>query len=181
MDNLQLEEELLDEIVTNQGKSLAEHSQDQPILLVFLRHFGCTFCREALGDIAARRGFFQEQGAEIILVHMSDFQTAEKYFKEYKLSGITHISDPNCTYYKHFGLMKGSFKQLFGLKSWMRGYEAGIKKGVGIGKMLGDGFQMPGVFVIDNNEVREQFIHKYPSDQPDYDNLLACCTFPERV
>ncbi|MEL6989846.1 MAG: AhpC/TSA family protein, partial [Bacteroidota bacterium] len=106
----------------------------------------------------------------------SDFQTADKYFEEYNLNGITHISDPNCYFYKSFGLMKGSFKQLFGLKSWMRGYDAGVRKGVGIGKMLGDGFQMPGVFVIDKKEVREQFIHKYPSDRPDYENLISCCS-----
>jgi hypothetical protein len=40
---------------TNYGVTLNELSRISPVLLVFLRHAGCTFCREALADLAARR------------------------------------------------------------------------------------------------------------------------------
>jgi hypothetical protein len=40
---------------------------------------------------------------------------------------------------------------------------------------MGDGFQMPGVFVITDGAIRESFIHKIVSDQPDYEDLLQCC------
>lgn len=33
---------------------------------------------------------------------------------------------------------------------------------------LGDGFQMPGVFVLYKGEIRRSFIHRYPYDRPDY-------------
>jgi hypothetical protein len=42
--------------------------------------------------------------------------------------------------------------------------------------MLGDGFQMPGVFVIREGEVREHFIHRLASDRPDYAKLVECCS-----
>jgi hypothetical protein len=34
---------------------------------------------------------------------------------------------------------------------------------------------MPGVFVIQNGEIRESFIHQLSSDRPDYEELLKCC------
>ena len=115
------------DIPTSAGKTLGELSREKPVLLVFLRHFGCIFCREALKDIAGKRKSFEDRNVNIVLVHMADNETAESYFKKYKLSGITHISDPECKYYATFGLVKGSFNQLFGLKNWLRGIEVTMK------------------------------------------------------
>nr|WP_256200529.1 hypothetical protein [Verrucomicrobium spinosum] len=49
------ERTLLAEALTSAGPSLAALSQQSPVLVVFLRHAGCTFCREALADIARVR------------------------------------------------------------------------------------------------------------------------------
>ena len=57
----------------------------------------------------------------------------------------------------------------------MRGFTAGVINGHGVGSQLGDGFQMPGVFIIREGEVREEFIHKLASDRPDYEQLVKCC------
>ncbi len=43
-----------------------------------------------------------------------------------------------------------------------------------IGKLQGDGFQMPGVFLIKDGEVIKSFIHKTAADRPDYLVLAAC-------
>ena len=40
-------------IRTNRGQTLQEMSQERPLLLVFLRHRGCPFCRETLADFAS--------------------------------------------------------------------------------------------------------------------------------
>ena len=167
--------DLLQEMVTNEGVALKDLSYQQPVLLVFLRHFGCTFCREALADIAERRKNIEATGARIVFVHMASNEIATQYFNRYKLDGATHISDPECKYYAGFGLVKGNFTQLFGLQTWIRGFSAGVVAGHGIGPQLGDGFQMPGVFVIRNGEIKESFIHKLASDRPDYHALAKCC------
>ncbi len=172
---LQLDNDILEDMVTNEDTTLLEESHQKPVMLIFLRHFGCTFCREALADISKTKNDICKQGFKIIFVHMSDEQTADKYFERYDLSGSTHIADPGCRYYKSFGLMRGSFNQLFGLNVWMRGFSAGLVDGHGIGKQLGDGFQMPGVFLIQHGEVKDQFIHKSAADKPDYSKLLQCC------
>lgn len=69
----------------------------------------------------------------------------------------------------------GILINFFGLQSWIRGFSAGVIEGHGVGPQLGDGFQMPGVFVIYNNEVQGSFIHKLASDRPDYLKLAKCC------
>jgi len=175
MSEINTVENLLEKMVTNEGESLSKASSRQPVLLVFLRHFGCTFCREALADIASQRSSIEEKGSKIVFVHMATDTVAERYFNRYGLEGTSHISDPNCDYYTSFGLMKGNFTQLFGLQSWIRGFQAGLLDGHGVGPQLGDGFQMPGVFVIKNGEIKESFIHKLASDRPDYDELVKCC------
>jgi peroxiredoxin len=175
VNDLQSMPELLAEMKTNTGADLRALSKDQPVMLVFLRHFGCTFCREALADIADQRHQLEESGMQLVFVHMTDNDVAERYFNRYKLEGVLHISDPECEYYAAFGLVKGNFTQLFGLQSWIRGFSAGVVSGHGVGPQLGDGFQMPGIFVLQDGEVKNSFIHKLASDRPDYFDLVQCC------
>lgn len=165
-------------MLTMSGQSVLAMSQDQPILLVFLRHFGCTFCREALKDLSDKILEIDRHGAKLVLVHMSDQETSKKYFSKYQLRNVESVSDPSCAFYQAFGLTKGTARQLFGLHSWIRGFQAGVIDGHGVGyQQLGDGFQMPGVFVIREGKVRGKFIHKLAGDRPSYIDLLEqCCT-----
>lgn len=160
---------------TNLGDSVQKLSMHQPVMVIFLRHFGCTFCREALAELSHKRAAIEKKGSKMVFVHMADHETADRYFNRYNLTGVEHISDPDCEYYTALGLVKGNFKQLFGLSSWIRGFEAGIIEGHGIGKQMGDGFQMPGVFIVQGGRIREHYIHKLSSDKPNYEELAECC------
>ncbi len=160
---------------TNRGDSVQSLSMHQPIMVIFLRHFGCTFCREALAELSHKRATIEKKGSKLVFVHMADNETADRYFNRYNLPDVEHISDPDCEYYSALGLVKGNFKQLFGLSSWIRGFEAGIIEGHGIGKQMGDGFQMPGVFIVQGGRIREHYIHKLSSDKPNYEELAECC------
>lgn len=169
-------EETLQQMITNEGVNLWDLSKESPILLVFLRHFGCVFCREALSDISKQKESLEAKGTKVVFVHMADANIAERYFQRYELEGATHICDPECIFYRAFGLAKGSFTQLFGLSTWIRGFNAGVVKGHGVStQQLGDGFQMPGLFVIQEGQIKDQYIHKLASDRPDYERLVDCC------
>ena len=41
----------------------------RPTLVVLLRSFGCTFCREAMADVAAAKHAIHDAGANIAFVH----------------------------------------------------------------------------------------------------------------
>ena len=164
----EIKQELLKTMITTKGRSIYDISYQKPCLLIFLRHFGCMFCREALHDLKILQQNPLKNEFEIVLVHMSSMSIAENFFKKMDLGDIENISDPDCELYQSFGLTKGTFNQLFGFRSWIRGFDAGLVKGHGFGVLLGDGFQMPGVFTIQNGKVTNSFIHKYSSDKPDY-------------
>ena len=163
------------EATTNRGETLNDMSQQSPVMLVFLRHFGCTFCREALRDLGKlRKDIEEEQGVQLVFVHMSPIDYAEKMLKKFGLEGVAHISDPFCELYLDMGLDKGTLKQLFGLRMWTRGFQVGILEGLGVGRQRGDGFQMPGYFVLDERKIVESYIPKDAADHPDFLELGSC-------
>jgi len=164
----------LSDFNAQQGDSLKSLSFSLPVYLVFLRHFGCTFCREAIGEVSKKKAAIEAAGMQIVFVHMGKQEEADQYFEKYGFENAQHISDPACVLYKYFHLKRGSFLQLFGLKSWFRGFEAGILRGYGVGKLVGDGFRMPGVFVLYKGQVIKEYRHSHAADRPDYEALASC-------
>ena len=175
----QLESALSAAIASN-GQSVLAMSQQSPVLVVFLRHFGCTFCREALADLAAKRAEIELPSApkapsiRLLLVHMVDQAQGQAVLAKYGLGDVAHVSDPGKALYRALGLARGSLWQLFGIKSFVRGLYAGVLGGHWVGKLAGDGFQMPGVFLIHNGQVLRGFVHKTAADRPDDPALSAC-------
>ncbi len=171
-----IDQDILAMMKTQNSTSVLSVSNQKPVMLVFLRHFGCQFCREAMDELSKLRPKLKEQNTELIFVHMAEENIANDYFRKFNLTGVHHISDPNCRFYTAFGLVKGSFTQLFGLQSWIRGFTVQAKYSTEIGKHLGDSFQMPGAFMVYEGEVRDSYIHKNASDRPDYNKMVSSCT-----
>ncbi|MEM1330748.1 MAG: SelL-related redox protein [Planctomycetota bacterium] len=165
------------ETETASGRTLAELSAERPALVVFLRHSGCTFCKEAAADLSRERARI-ERDASIVLVHMTpDSGAAAAYFERYGLGGVEHVSDPDRALYRAFELGRGSLGQLFGLRVWLRGFFATVRGRHMVGKLVGDGFQMPGVFVVHAGRVTRAFRHQDAADRPDY-AAMACPAVP---
>lgn len=158
---------------TNLGVSLDELSRLSPVLVVFLRHMGCTFCREALADLAAKREKIEREGTRLVLVHMSSEETASRFFARYGFQDVQRISDPGRTLYRAFGLMRGRFGDVLGPKVWWRGFQAGVLGRHGVGPLMGDGFQMPGVFLLFHGEIVRSYRHQSAADRPDYLALVT--------
>lgn len=163
------------EIITNKGHNLKDLSDQSPLLLVFLRHFGCAFCRKAMFELSKKKQHYESLGVKLILFHLSDEETAQKYFKRFKLENVESVSDPYCTHYSAFGLAKGTFNQLLGLKVLMKGLPHMLNPNTGWSTFIGDGFQMPGVFLVQNSQIKASFIHELASDEPDYEKIISCC------
>ncbi len=165
------------------GTDLLTASRERPQYLVFLRHFGCTFCREALGDLRGIREQLERTGARLVLVHMSEEAEARAFFAGYGLEDATQISDPDRVLYRAFALRRGRPSQLFGWTVWKRGWQAGVRQGHGIGWLRGDAAQMPGAFMVWQGRIVGQFVHDTAADRPDYVTLAEegadCVGFQE--
>lgn len=153
--------------ITNHGESLLELSQDGPRLVIFLRHTGCIFCRETLGDLKKLHAKIEATGVKLVLVHMGMPDEGEELAERYGLTGVDMVGDPLRELYQAFQLPQGSFIQLFGPKVAARGFVAALK-GHMQGFFHGDALQLPGAFVVSHGAILRSYRHQHAGDRPDY-------------
>jgi hypothetical protein len=162
----------LHEIYTNKGESAYYLSENQKTLFIFLRHFGCTFCRKTLNELSYHRHGLEANGINIVIVHTADNETAEKYFAKYGLSDIQYITDSRGELYREFDIYRGTFTQLFGIHTLLKGLKHLLK--YGIGTQQGDGFSMPGAFMVENGKILKSQHYNSAGDNLDWDSFEAC-------
>jgi peroxiredoxin len=157
----------LRELRTRDGQLLDDLADRQPQLVVFLRHTGCTFCREALSQISKQRADIEAAGCGIVLVHLGEGDSDE-FFAKYNMEDVPRINDPSLRLYRQFGLDLGGFSELFGLRVWVRAFIAGLLHGHGRGPIQGNSFQMPGVYLYHGRQIVAGYRHERASDRADY-------------
>lgn len=160
---------LLSATRTESGRALLELVDQRPVLLVFLRHFGCAFCRQAIDDVAKARGKLAERGVQVVFVHLGSPDRAKPYFDYYGLSDVERISDPDASLYRSpvFALARVSVFQLFRPAVWIAWLRGAIFK-YRIGLLKEDIQQMPGIFFLKDRAIANVFRHRTIADRPDY-------------
>ena len=154
------------------GTKLDSVGDTRNLLFILVRHEGCTFCREAISQLSRYSSQITNAGFEPVLIHMGSQDSSQSLRKTYSLGDITIISDPKRTFYEAFSLHRGTWWQLFGPRIWWRGFIAGILKGHGVGRLVGDGFQLGGVFQLRKGILRPVHIAKDAADVEDWPNIL---------
>jgi hypothetical protein len=151
------------------GESLLDASGKRTLVLVFLRHFGCTFTRQILRGLEELLANAKSHDAELVIVHMLGKGGESPYLGGH--DGVARIADPNRELYRAFGLGKGGFRELFGLHVlWLAAVS--IFKGCGVGHLAGDGRQMPGAFLFRNGRITASQRARSASDMPDLTALF---------
>lgn len=152
--------------------SLSAFWNSRPIVLVFLRHLGCIFCREQIARLRDGYGDFTQAGAEIVCIAQGDAKTGKAFSILFELPYPILMTGDSVDVYKAYGLQRGTLAQLFGLPSIVHGLKA-MFSGVTQGKLVGDGFQMPGIFIVDQSGiVRFSRVHRNAADNPTNRELL---------
>ncbi len=158
----------VDQFGSSNSKLLKENSK---LAFIFLRHIGCTFCREFTDDVSKRISEI-EKNYKVVFVHGESHEDAGPFFSGYKLEHCTRISDPTRIIYKAVGLSRGSFLELLGPREWMKGFISATIKGYGVGWSNADPLQMPGIVIFENEEIIKKDFPKQASDQPDIELLV---------
>jgi peroxiredoxin len=162
-------------IRTESGKSLLELVEASPVLLVFLRHFGCSFCRQAISDVADLSGELDKRGVRPVFVHLGTPERAKPFFDYYGIGDVERVSDPGAVVYQHpvFALSQiHPFLTLFQPSVWVGWLNGAIFKH-GIGPIKEDGHQMQGIFFLKGPKIVRQFRYKTIADEPNYLKLVA--------
>lgn len=165
----------LGSIQTEGGSNLWALAEQSPLLLVFLRHFGCSFCRQAISDVAELQTELASRRVRPVFVHLGPPDLAKVYFAYYGIGGVERVNDPEALVYKLpvFALgRKNPLMQALNPAVWV-GWLRGTIFKHGIGKIQGDGHQMPGIFFIKGGKIVRRFIYKTIADEPDYLKLVG--------
>lgn len=134
-------------------------------LLVFLRHFGCIFCRETLTDMRAiaesdprfPRPLFFFQGSV----------TEGRAFLRRYWPQLRAVADPSAEFYDGFGIERAGLMKALGPAVWS-GQSRAKAKGHENGKRSGDIWRMPGAFLTRGSEVLWAHEYRHAADHPDY-------------
>jgi thiol-disulfide isomerase/thioredoxin len=166
--------ETLAAIQTESGANLLALAEASPVLLVFLRHFGCPFCRKTISDVAGLQQEMADRGVRPVFVHLGTPEIAQKHFEYYGLSGVERVHDPGATIYQDPAFALSRQHPLWSTLNpkvfWAWVKRAMVKHGIGM--IQGDGHQMPGIFFLKGPRIVRRFVHRKISDEPDYLSLI---------
>ena len=162
--------ELFGRTRTESGRTLLELADERPMLLLFLRHFGDSFTRETLADVARARPELERRGVRTVFVHMAEPERAQRFFERYGLGDAERVSDPQAEIYRApiFHLLKTTvLPEYYALGQLSTYFARGLRYGFGsAGKE--DATQLPGVFFVEGRRITKAFRHKRWTDRPDY-------------
>ena len=139
-----------------------------PQLLVFLRHFGCVFCRETVADLRA----IAEDHPRFppVLFFFIGSPTEGRAFMRRYWPGARAVADPDKRIYAAFEMGRGNLLQMFGPGVWA-GNRRARAKGNTQGKRSGDIWMMPGCFLVDGPRVLWAHEYAHAADQPDFTSI----------
>ena len=163
----------LERAKTSTGESLWDASHRQPLLVVFVRHSGCTFCREAVHDVGQQADAMLAAGVKPIIVHMGTEADGQQLLTWSHRDDLEAISDPDRQLFRAFELQFGNLWQLAGPYVIWRALFGGTLFKYGFGKMIGNGLQLAGVFLVQNGRIVRSYRHRTTADRPNY-AALAC-------
>ncbi len=141
----------------------------RPTMLIFVRHFGCIFCKEMVRDARAASVAQRDIYPAVRVVCMASPTEAEPFFARL-WPDVPVICDPDKVLYDAFQLKHGSFGQMFGPRVWACGFRATAKgNGPGFHRVVGDPWTLPGLFVVDpKGNILFTHEFKHAGNHPDW-------------
>ncbi len=156
---------VLSSYLTNMGNTPIQLSKDRPVVMLFLRHLGCSFCKDFIHELNHNHLTVKGMNVNLVFVHMSDPEFANDFFTRF-LSNlfpavnsmamkVEHVSDPRRELYRQFGSKLGSFNQLFSFKMWVSGIWLYFSKGIKLSGVEGDYRQLGSLVLLKNGKVQK--------------------------
>jgi peroxiredoxin len=153
---------------------------ERPAVLVFVRHFGCVFCRQMAVEIHRARHKFEEADVQLAVIghgtpaHARDFRRLQNV-------DLPLLVDPDRRVYELAGAKVATLPELIGPRQIMRALRATIvsrlRQGsiaVHQGKIIGHAAQLGGVLVIaPDGSVRYAYLSEESGDNPPASEVLA--------
>lgn len=152
-------------------RNLSEFWRDRPLLLIFLRHFGCSCLAERWEKLQHEVQEFRNAGAEVVAVAQGEPERNAEVAKRRKYP-FELLSDPSRELYREYGLLEGTPAQILHDFAWTPGDRKTGSEMVnsrrGTERAVVDSpWQLPGEFVVSESGVlylthRYQYCEDFP-------------------
>ena len=126
-----------------QEKRFSDLYDSSRVLIVFVRHFGCIFCRQRLGHLKALLSQFAEVNTQVAVIGNGTELMAQAFADDLNLD-VPLYTDPKRETYRLAGMKRnfglGPRSILNAARSWKDGYRQGA--------IAGDVWQQGGAMVV---------------------------------
>ena len=148
--------------------TLADQIVSERTLFVFLRHFGCIFCREAIADVRAAAE--ADPDYPDVLFFFQGSATEGRVFLRRYWPRARAVADPELELYDAFGVGRASLLEGLGPQV-LRATRRAKSKGHSNGPRSGDIWRMPGIFAVESLEIIWSHSPSHAADHPDFAGL----------
>jgi peroxiredoxin len=144
---------------------------DRAAVLLFVRHFGCLFCRQQIADILPSLERIRAAGAELFVIGNGSVAEARDFQHDHQLP-VQLLTDPTrqayCALDMRSGL--GTVLRPSVLARSLQALRAGFRQST----VAGDPLQQGGVVIVGPDGVeRYRYISRSAGDHPDPEAILA--------
>lgn len=152
--------------------SILWEGADRGLALVFLRHYGCPFCREHAREIDSQSGTLRGAGLSVALIGCGTGEEARAFREELGLNTPV-FNNPDRSAYAAYGLHSASPGSLLHPRVIAGGVRAATR-GFLPRRAQGDPLQLQGQFLIGRDGIiAAAFRPSVMSDIPSTSDLLA--------
>jgi len=145
---------------------------DKPVVLVFLRHFGCLHCREHAVQLRDRYDDITNAGGDIVAVGTGDQRYAEAFARDEKIPFLVLVDD-DATAAHAASIQTLNWFQLLHPRTWKATWQAS-RRGHHVHKPGMRVKQIGATFVIGTGDkVRYEHMDSDSTDHADIDTLVA--------
>jgi hypothetical protein len=144
-------------------------------LLVFLRYFGCIFCREMVADVRAAAE--QDAGYPDVLFFFQGSPTEGRAFLRRYWPEARAVADADHAFYEDFGVERGGLLDVLGPRALLATRRAKAK-GHEFGERSGDVWRMPGLFLVRDEQVLWQHQFSHQADHPRFAAIPMLASIP---
>jgi peroxiredoxin len=175
---------VLEEVVLNDCEGhpvrLGDLWSERPAVLVFVRHFGCVFCRQMAVDVHSHRHGFDEADVELAVIGFGTPEHARE-FRRIQNVDLKLLLDPERKVYELVGAKVATLNELIGPRQILRGLRVTIMSRLKLGsiavhqgRIRDHAAQLGGVLVIaPDGSVRYAYLSEESGDNPPAAEVLA--------
>lgn len=148
--------------------------QNGPLVVAFMRHFGCAFCREQLVELTRSWPEIQAANGDVVAVFQYGAEATEQFCRSRGVP-FTCAGDPKLEGWDRLALGRGERREYLSLKV-VRGWARAAKNsGVRVGSARGGDMTLrPGTFVLaKGGAVVLAHYNQDATDNPRIEDLLS--------